>query len=390
MSVKSIMKLLRWTFSLTYCEYKGKHYTLDCGPIGLSLVGEVAIIYMEDFQIKVKTDEYPELEEWPWYVDDSVLKCRRNRSDEILDHLNEQEPGIIRFTKEEEKENKLPSLDLEMNVNRKRKKVEFNVHYKPTNTNITLKKQSNHSESTKKGVIKGYIDCARALCDAQYLEGELQNIEEMFIANGYDRREVQREMEKINRTQSEENEEEESMNRGIVSVPHIPSFTRTFNRIARQHNFRTTTKAENKVRDIASKARTPLGEKNKNVAYNIPCGCEKHSYSGETDRMWRTRKNEHRAKVRLTHTDLANGNEERATDRMNSGDGGLAKHSTTCEHQINWEAARIVGREKNATKRKILEGIVTLKEKSKGIVPLNSYNQLEHWKPTVYAYSGNC
>ena len=390
MSVKSIMKLLRWTFSLTYCEYKGKHYTLDCGPIGLSLVGEVAIIYMEDFQIKVKTDEYPELEEWPWYVDDSVLKCRRNRSDEILDHLNEQEPGIIRFTKEEEKENKLPSLDLEMNVNRKRKKVEFNVHYKPTNTNITLKKQSNHSESTKKGVIKGYIDRARALCDAQYLEGELQNIEEMFIANGYDRREVQREMEKINRTQSEENEEEESMNRGIVSVPHIPSFTRTFNRIARQHNFRTTTKAENKVRDIASKARTPLGEKNKNVAYNIPCGCEKHSYSGETDRMWRTRKNEHRAKVRLTHTDLANGNEERATDRMNSGDGGLAKHSTTCEHQINWGAARIVGREKNATKRKILEGIVTLKEKSKGIVPLNSYNQLEHWKPTVYAYSGNC
>ena len=149
-------------------------------------------------------------------------------------------------------------------------------------------------------------------------------------------------------------------------------------------------KAENKIRDIASKARTPLGEKNKNVAYNIPCGCEKHSYSGETDRMWRTRKNEHRAKVRLTHTDLANGNEERATDRMNSGDGGLAKHSTTCEHQINWEAARIVGREKNATKRKILEGIVTLKEKSKGIVPLNSYNQLEHWKPTVYAYSGNC
>ena len=216
MSVKSIMKLLRWTFSLTYCEYKGKHCTLDCGSIGLSLVGEVAIIYMEDFQIKVKTDEYPELEEWPWYVDDSVLKCRRNRSDEILDHLNKQEPGIIRFTKEEEKENKLPSLDLEMNVNRKRKKVEFNVHYKPTNTNITLKKQSNHSESTKKGVIKGYIDRARALCDAQYLEGELQNIEEMFIANGYDRREVQREMEKINWTQSEENEEEEWMSRGIV------------------------------------------------------------------------------------------------------------------------------------------------------------------------------
>ena len=47
-SVNSIMKLLRWIFSLTYCEYKGKHYVLDCGPIGLSVVGEIAIIYMED------------------------------------------------------------------------------------------------------------------------------------------------------------------------------------------------------------------------------------------------------------------------------------------------------------------------------------------------------
>ena len=146
MSVQSIMKLLKWTFSLTYCEYQDKHYTLDCGPIGLSLVGEVAIIYMEEFQLKSQTDRYPELKEWPWYVDDSVLKCKRNRAEEILNHLNSQEPDIIRFTMELEEENKLAALDLAMNVNRKLKKVEFNVHYKKTNTNITLKKQSNHRE----------------------------------------------------------------------------------------------------------------------------------------------------------------------------------------------------------------------------------------------------
>ena len=61
---------------------------------------------------------------------------------------------MIRFTKEEEIDNKLPSLDLEMNVNRKKKKVEFNVYYKKTNTNITIKKRSNHKESVKKAVIK--------------------------------------------------------------------------------------------------------------------------------------------------------------------------------------------------------------------------------------------
>ena len=78
-SVTSIMKLLKWIFSLTYCEYNGNHYVLDCGPIGLSVVGEVAIIYMEDFQMRAKSNDYPELKDWPWYVDDSVLKCKRIR-----------------------------------------------------------------------------------------------------------------------------------------------------------------------------------------------------------------------------------------------------------------------------------------------------------------------
>ena len=44
----------------------------DCGPVGLSVVDEVAIIYMEDFQMRAKSIEFPELEEWPWYVDNSV------------------------------------------------------------------------------------------------------------------------------------------------------------------------------------------------------------------------------------------------------------------------------------------------------------------------------
>jgi hypothetical protein len=33
-----------------------------------------------------------------------------------------------------------------------------------------------------------------------------------------------------------------------------------------------------------------------------------------------------------------------------------------------------------------MEGIETLKEKSKGIIPLNSFNQMEPWQPTIYAF----
>ena len=275
------MKLLKWIFSLTYCEYNDKHYILDCGPIGLSVVGEVAIIYMEDFQLRGKHENYPELDEWPWYVDDSVLKSNRENATKILNHLNSIEPGIIVFTKEEEEDNKLASLDLELNVNRKKKKIEFNVHYKKTNTNITIKKKSNHKESIKKGVIKGYGDRARALCDAQYLEDELKNVEQVFVENGYTRKEVRSAMKEKKSTSIET---EEETTQGIVLMPNIPKFTSKFNKIAQKHNFKVANKTTNKVRDLTSKARTPLGDKSSQVLYNIPCRCAEHVYTRETDR----------------------------------------------------------------------------------------------------------
>ena len=93
--------------------------------------------------MKAKHADFPELKDWPWYVDDSVLKCKKEKAEMILNHLNSIEPDCIKFTKEEEENNKLAVLDLELNVDRKKKKMEFNVHYKKTNTNITIKKKSN-------------------------------------------------------------------------------------------------------------------------------------------------------------------------------------------------------------------------------------------------------
>ena len=78
--------------------------------------------------MRAKHDAFPELNEWPWYVDDSLLKCKKEKAGQILDHLNSIEPDIIKFTKEEEENNQLAVLDLEHNVNRKTKKIEFNVH----------------------------------------------------------------------------------------------------------------------------------------------------------------------------------------------------------------------------------------------------------------------
>ena len=283
---------------------------------------------------------------------------------------------------EEEEDNKLAVLDLGCNVNRKLKKLEFEVHYKKTNTNITIKKKSNHKDNIKKGIIKGFGDRARrALCYPQYLEAELENVEAVFVENGYTRKEVQAAIQE--KEQRTDNNEEEQTTRGVVLMPNISQFTNRFNKIARRHRFRVANKADNKVRDLTSNAKTPLGKKNTNVTYTIPCKCNKYSYNGETKQMWGTREKE-----RLTLEDIQRGNVESARNRMNAGDGGLAKHGVECQEGINWNAAKITGRESGTMQRKMLEGVESLKEKYRGRMPLNSYNQMEQWQSTIYSFLG--
>ena len=97
-----------------------------------------------------------------------------------------------------------------------------------------------------------------------------------------------------------------------------------------------------------------------------------------------TREKEHKDKVRLTKQDIDAGNMEKAVERMNTGDGGLAKHASTCPYEVDWDNVKIVGREKGWTQRKYLEGIESLRQKNKGVTPLNSYNQLKQWQPILF------
>ena len=56
-------------FGQTCCEYNWNFYTLDSGPIGLGVTGELAIVYMKEFQIWAISASPYQLEQWFWYVD---------------------------------------------------------------------------------------------------------------------------------------------------------------------------------------------------------------------------------------------------------------------------------------------------------------------------------
>ena len=335
------MQLLRWTFANTYCQYEGKHYQLDCGPIGLGVTGEVALVYMEEFQLKaISTSPIP-INSWPWYVDDSAMKCKNNEAEKILEHLNIQEPGVIQFTKEEQKDNCLAVLDLKHIVNRRTKTIECTVNYKDTHTNINVKEKSNHPDTMKRAIIKGFADRPRALCDEKYLEEELQNITDVFVANGFNRTTVKEYMEENKIEKDVVEEEEES--RGMVVVTYLKTFSEKFKRIAKKHRFKTAYKPGAKVKESKKLCQEPLGDKTTEIIYRIPCKCNASAYTGETRRTNEIRQYEHQMHVRLTHQDIANNNRESAEIRMNTGDGGLPRYSVNCEHDIDWEGVKILG-----------------------------------------------
>ena len=251
LSVRSIMELLKWMFSLAYCEFDGKYYVLGSGPIGLGATGEIAMIYMEEFQLRaMETSPYP-LNQWYWYVDDSELKCKEGQSEEILEHLNN-----INITKEDQEDDVLHVLDLKQRVDRKTKQVECMVHYKRTHTNVNVKERSNHPPSMKKGIIKGFADRARALCDDKHLEDELKNVEDVFVANGYDRKVVKQYMKQNVRG---EREMEEQQYRGKVIVPYVRGISEQFKRVALKHSFQTAFKPGKKVKDLLkTRSQQPL------------------------------------------------------------------------------------------------------------------------------------
>ena len=96
------------------------------------------------------------------------------------------------FTIEEQVDDTISVLDLKQTIDRRTKKIKFDVHYKPTHTNINVNARSNHPEYMKAGIIKGFAERARALCDKEFLQDELDNLEDVFVANGYIREEVRR------------------------------------------------------------------------------------------------------------------------------------------------------------------------------------------------------
>ena len=119
------------------------------------------------------------------YIDDTfIIFKERAHSDRFLEYLNKQHESI-KFTKEDEKDNKLSFLDVEVKKNDDGT-FDTSIYRKPTNTRLICQYTSYIPSIYKDSVISTLVDRAWKICSTyKAFDHEVQYLCKLFFDNGY-------------------------------------------------------------------------------------------------------------------------------------------------------------------------------------------------------------
>ncbi|XP_026747573.1 uncharacterized protein LOC113508689 [Trichoplusia ni] len=165
--------------SITYCLksgyflWRGDFYLqIDGVAMGSPLAPVVANIFMEWFEEKALESANVKPRYWWRYVDDIFAVVARDSLKDLTSHLNRVH-AKIEVTIEEEKEGKLPFLDV-LVIREPNGRVTHTVYRKPTHTDRYLRADSHHHPSHLSSVPRTLLNRALALCDHDYVNAELR------------------------------------------------------------------------------------------------------------------------------------------------------------------------------------------------------------------------
>ena len=121
---------------------------------------------------------------WKRYVDDAFAIVKTEKSINTLQTINTT-TNNVRFTKEEEKDNQLPFLDVLLSKNNDGT-VTTKVYFKNTHTDQVLNYHSDHPTQHKISCIRTLYNHVETHCNTvQSKEEERKYLHDMFIKNSY-------------------------------------------------------------------------------------------------------------------------------------------------------------------------------------------------------------
>ena len=355
LTITKIKILIDLCLSRCYFLWDNKIYALqNSGPIGLSLMVVIAEGFLQHIERKAINTAllvHPpiELKSFKRYVDDVHARFPSIEKAEVFKGiLNEQHPNIKYTVEEEDQDKVLNFLDVRIK-NDQTGKYEFGVHRKEAITNVQVKKHSSHDPNIQTGIIKGFVNRAFNICSETHIKEELQFLIDMFVENGYPMSnvksviaQVRERRTKNTRTAGEGTTSEETNNQSTtITLPWIPGVSPKLRKVYKKAGYKTVFKFGSNLKDIVcSTNKTKLLHNSYPGVYKVNCRC-KMPYTGETKPKICSRGNQHRKNLTQNKIDYS----------------GIVQHSLKCDKGIEWESLTTLKVETNRFERKVLEAL---------------------------------
>lgn len=330
---KDLMELVNFC-STTYLQYDKRIYRQKRGtPMGSPISGLLADAVMKHFE-SIAFERYkPKL--WIRYVDDTFVILPMDMIDDFETQLNGLVPGLA-FTKESEKDNCLPFLDVL--VSRKPDGLlETSVYRKPTTTDVILKFDSNHPKQHLKSCVRTLFQRVRTHCSTNELkQQERQALYKLFTANGYPKAFINASL----RTHTPP-KREPILNKRRITIPYIQGASEATERIFKPFGIQVAHKPNKTLRSTLVRIKDPVEPlEQSGVVYAIPCLQCDQQYVGETGKQLATRLHEHKLALR------------RADPKSQ-----IWNHCAETGHEVDIDRAKIVARARAKGERLVLEAL---------------------------------
>ena len=253
----------------------------------------IANIFMAHFETTMALNEiFPRI--WIRYVDDIFAIIKKSLLAAILHLLNSSEWSSIKFTCEEEKDQKLSFLDL--TINRKDGDLFFGIFHKPTDTLRYITDSSDHPPQHKRAAFNSLVyRLVNLPLTIETYEDEKQHIYEAAIANGYKRSMVDRLIKRHKRKKTLLNsttlEPAETTTKQIV-VPYN-TLTKNFKSCGTPFGIEFVYKSGPSLQSLLGSTKDKLDTNESSGVYQITCPDCSDTYIGQTRRTFISRLSEH-------------------------------------------------------------------------------------------------
>ena len=347
MSIPQIISLLEFCLTHTCFLFQGKYYEQVQGAaMGSPISPLIANIFMEEFEVKAfqSFPHPPSL--WLRFVDDTFVINKAEDSQDLLQHINSQDPHI-QFTMEPTQQGSLPFLDTLVTI-QPHNTFNTTIYRKPTHTDQYLHWDSNHHITAKQSVYNTLAHRAKTVSSTQdNLKKELTHIKTALHHCQFPSWALKQWEHKFNQTQpltAQDNSSNNNSNssnsnkyKATIVVPYINKTAEKFKRLCKNRGIQVHFRGTNTLRTALGNPKDKDPKANQTgIIYKYQCPhiqCTS-SYIGESGRSLGERVKEHFKTPSPIH-----------------------HHSTTTGHPMDPNQFNIVHKEVNSLSRTIKEAM---------------------------------